>query len=70
MSIGLALADAASNCARYGATATLTLRSGVRITGELKRENSTYGITVRLRKPDGGWATVDTDEIVAVEVSP
>jgi hypothetical protein len=69
MSIGLALADAANNCTRQGATATLTLRSGVQIAGRLERSVADLG-TAHIKKPDGGWAAVREDEIAAVETTP
>lgn len=66
MSMGLALADAANNCSRQGAKATLTLRSGVQFTGKLQPE-SAADLGTRHLHTEGGWITVVTDEIAAVE---
>jgi hypothetical protein len=66
-SMNLALHDAATNCARDGATAILTLRSGVQITGGLEKLGGA-DLGTRHVKTETGWATITTDEIVAVEV--
>jgi hypothetical protein len=66
MSIQLALHDARNNCMRAGATATITLRSGVQYSGKLERPEH----APILRKKDGGWVAIDTDEIAAVETTP
>lgn len=63
MSLAIALADAANNCARDSAEAVLTLRSGREIRGELER-NATN--TAHLKTADGGWSTVLVEEIAAV----
>lgn len=65
--INLALHDAATNCIRDGATATLTLRSGVQIIGKLEKSN--LRDTAHLKTDRDGWATVLAEEIVAVEVN-
>lgn len=68
MSLALAIADARRNCERRGAVVILTLRSGVQFQG---RFGSDIGpADVHIQKPDGGWVTVLTDEIAAVEVVP
>lgn len=65
MSINLALADAANNCIRENAKATLTLKgSGVQYTGRLDRSN--VGDTAQVHTEHGGWVTVVIDEIAAV----
>lgn len=69
MSLGLALADAKNNCDRHGATATLTLRSGIQISGKLNTGASDLN-TAHIKKQDGGWATIVVDEIAAVETTP
>ena len=66
MSISLALHDAATNCTRDGATAHLTLRNGIVITGKL--EKSTIRETAHM-KTNKGWITVLTEEIIAVEAA-
>jgi hypothetical protein len=50
------------------ATATLTLRSGVQITGKLERPQVGPSIDAVHVKQSNGWATAIEDEIVAVEV--
>lgn len=71
MSIRIALADAATNCNRDGATATLTLKNGAQFAGGLQKPDPHPEIqTVHVRKPDGGWVTILTREIVAVETTP
>lgn len=69
MSIELALADAARNCALRGATTAVTLRNGVRLVGKLERENAITD-TRMMRTPDGGWLTFLTEEVVVVESRP
>lgn len=66
MSLDLALADAASNCARRGAQTTVTLRNGVRLTGRLQ-EDRLADLGTRHMHTSGGWITFLTDEVVAVE---
>ncbi|MDQ1584470.1 MAG: hypothetical protein QOF36_2524 [Microbacteriaceae bacterium] len=66
MSIELALADAARNCKRESAKATVTLRSGVQITGSLEAQSGA-DLGTRLLHTDGGWVTVRVDEVAAVE---
>jgi hypothetical protein len=73
MTLNLALHDAARNCERDQALATLTLKSGAAISGKLERPavgEFAGKSTVQVRKPDGGWATVLVAEIAAVEVTP
>jgi hypothetical protein len=67
MSIELALADAANNCAREGARALIVLRSGHRIDGKLKQESGGDLGTRHVIKDDGGWATFLVEEVAAVE---
>lgn len=67
MSINLALADAAVNCSKEGATAVITLRSGVQLVGKLERQNTADLGTRHMRTDSGGWITFATDEVVAVE---
>lgn len=72
-SIVLALHDAATNCARDGATVILTLRSGVTVVGRLEKPTSANPPTVQIKTAStnhvqrGGWATVLTEEIAVVE---
>lgn len=66
MSLQLALADAANNCARDGGTATITLRSGVRIVGRLQPKAAPDWAHLHTKT---GWVTVLVEEIAAVEVS-
>lgn len=65
----LALLDAATNCQRVGATATLTLKSGVQLTGKLQRSRA-GDLLAHIRRQDGGWASALVEEIAAVEVRP
>jgi hypothetical protein len=67
VSIRLALHDAANNCAREGARARLTLKSGVQFTGSLKPLASPGADTAMVYLPCGEWATVDVEEVAAVE---
>lgn len=67
-SLSLALADAAANCTRENATATITLKSGVQVSGKLQRPRPAG--EVHLKKDDGGWATILEDEVAAVETTP
>lgn len=69
MTIGLALADAANNCNREGATAIVTLKSGVQHEGKLDREKLNTG-TVHMTLTHGGWVSIDKDEIASVEAKP
>lgn len=67
MSITLALADAARNCANdHRAQATVTLKSGVQLTGTLRVESGA-DLGTRHIKIGRGWATFLTDEVAAVE---
>lgn len=66
--LSIAIHDAARNCSRDGATAVLTLRSGHQIVGTLQTPGPVDGaVTVHIRTENGGWATVLTEEIAAVE---
>jgi hypothetical protein len=68
MTIELALADASNNCVREDAMATITLRSGVRYTGKLKKRPSDLGSDTRLLElSGGGWVGLRVEEIAAVE---
>jgi hypothetical protein len=67
VSIELALADAAKNCNEQGASATLTLRSGVQIVGKLERESGADLGTRHVHHRHGGWTTVRVEEVAAVE---
>ncbi len=69
MSMALALHGAANNCARDGATATLTLKSGVQVTGKLSKppgEGVFSNEEIAHVTTDHGWATVVIAEIAAV----
>lgn len=66
MSIRIALVDAANNCVREGATATITLRSGVQVTGKLQRNEANMDSYV-VRLPGGGWVVILIEEVAAVE---
>lgn len=66
----LSLNDAATNCQRDGAVATVTLRSGVQFEGKLEKPSSAYENTAHMKFDDGGWTTIDHDEIAAVGVRP
>lgn len=69
MSIRLALVDAAKNCAERGATATITLKSGVQFKGKLQRASAITD-THELRIDSGlGWVTFLVSEVAAVEAS-
>jgi hypothetical protein len=64
--IALALTDAAKNCAANSlARVTLTLSSGIQIKGSL--EGGLLPTLAHLKNDEGGWATVEPGEIVAVE---
>jgi hypothetical protein len=69
MSIRLALADAATNCARDGATVAITLRSGAQVEGQLRKPSPSTE-TVFIDQSDGGWTTLVVDEIAAVAARP
>lgn len=66
--LGISLLDAAKNCQRDGAMAVLYLRgSGLRFEGKLEKLQSAGQPTVHMALPGGGWATIERDEIAAVE---
>ena len=72
MSIELALADAAKNCRERQlgdpkVLCTITLRSGVQFTGELRTASPADLGTRMMDREGGGWLTFKTDEVVAVE---
>lgn len=67
--LDIALLDAATNCARDGAEAILTLHSGVQYQGELERKEVVIG-TVQMHLGGGGWVTIDRSQIAAVEARP
>lgn len=66
MSINLALADAANNCARENAVATITLKSGRQFTGTLKRGAGVDSDT-HVMEVGQGWVTFLKDEVAAVQ---
>lgn len=68
--IRISLTDAANNCIRESATAYLTLRSGVVISGKLEKASHSFPATAHLKTDSGGWVTVDIEEIAAVEARP
>lgn len=65
----LAFHDAATNCARDGATAFINLRSGVVFAGELSKPKSADD-TLHMRTDDGGWVVIRRDEVAAVRTRP
>jgi len=66
--ICLALIDAANNCYNtYEARCVLTLRSGKQFTGKLEKKPSGFMTSAHMKNDAGGWVTVDSLEIVAVE---
>lgn len=68
--LSIALRDAATNCERDSAVATITLRSGVQLSGELEYPNAGDPGSVHLIFEDRGWATVLAEEVAAVEAHP
>lgn len=67
----LALADAAGNCEKHGAVAVLYLRSGAELRGKIDRTHERafpLQRTVHIKNEFGGWATIASNEIIAVEV--
>ena len=66
MSINLALADCANNCLRDGATAIISLKSGVVLVGQLERVGGTDLGTRHMKTPTG-WITFLAEEVAAVE---
>lgn len=67
MSIDLALADAARNCAEEGAEAVVTLRGSVQLVGRLERQLGADLGTRHMRTKLGGWITFRVNEVAAVE---
>jgi hypothetical protein len=65
VSLTLALLDAGTNCERDGATAEITLKSGVQFKGKLKRPTDPI-ITVHMETELDGWTTIDFNEVAAV----
>lgn len=66
MSMNLALMDAANNCIRENATATVSLKGGVQLTGRLQRPSGADLGTMHMHTKTG-WVTFLTDEVAAVE---
>ena len=67
--ICLALADVANNCYnKNDARCILTLRNGKQFTGKLEKDPDGFMTTAHMKNDAGGWVTVDSLEIVAVEV--
>lgn len=68
--MNLALADARKNCREHYAIATVTLRSGVQIDGRIEGMEPAFPIeeTVHMKTDHGGWATLLSSEVVAVQV--
>lgn len=64
----ISVIDAANNCVRENAVATVTLRSGVQFTGELEKPTQAESTTVHMKTGREGWSTIDFEEIVAVGV--
>lgn len=67
--IRISVHDAATNCMRDGAVATLTLKSGVQFEGKLKKPSSAFEKTAHIEIGEG-WTTVDMAELAAVGVQP
>lgn len=65
--LGISLHDAANNCSRDGAVATLTLRSGIQFTGKLEKPG-VNSPTVHMETDGQGWTTIERDELAAVGV--
>lgn len=74
MSMRLALHDALNNQQKHGATVMLTIRGGIMAEGRLKPPPSGMGYhdqsTVLIQTEDGGWQTIDIEELAAVGVRP
>jgi hypothetical protein len=66
----LALADAANNCMRDGATATITLNSGVQLVGKLNTQKGVDMGSRHMETEGGGWITFLVSETAAVGVEP
>jgi hypothetical protein len=67
VSIELALADAANNCAKHSdAVATITFRSGRQLSGRLKRPSGA-DLGTRQVEIGRGWVTFRIDEVAAVQ---
>jgi hypothetical protein len=70
VSLELALYDAATNCIRDGAVATVIFKSGTQLIGELQKSSGADLGTRHMKFKDGGWATFLIDEVASVEVHP
>ncbi len=69
MSMGLAAHDAATNCARDGARATVVLKSGREFVGLLEVPgslNDNENATLHMRVESGGWLTILFREVAAI----
>lgn len=66
MSMRLAINDAANNCAREGARAEITLKSGRQFDGVLAKPSTPGFDTIHMNTQDDGWATIDLDQVAAV----
>lgn len=65
--IEIAIADAKKNCDRDGATAIVSLNSGIQYQGT---PEALPGNFVHMRLSHGGWVTIAQAEIAAVESKP
>jgi hypothetical protein len=66
----LALADAANNCMQQGATATITLKSGVQLVGKLNTQKGVDMGSRHIETEGGGWITFLVSEAASVGVEP
>lgn len=66
----LALADAANNCMQQGATATITLKSGVQLVGKLNTQKGVDMGSRHIETESGGWITFLVSEAASVGVEP
>lgn len=66
----IALADAANNCMREGATATITLKSGVQLVGKLNTQKGVDMGSRNIETEGGGWVTFLVSETAAVGAEP
>lgn len=65
--MNISLIDAATNCQRDGAIAIVTIRGSAQFTGKLDKPDSADPKSAHIKNLNGGWATILTDEIVAIE---